>query len=310
MRQTFINNLILLAMKDKDIYLLTGDLGFPFILEFSKKFPGRFLNCGIAEQNMMGVAAGLALAGKKPYVFSFVPFVIFRCLEQIRNDVCYQNLNVKIIGAGSGITYGTHGSSHYGIEDVSVLKAFPNLVILSPADQIEMKNLILQSYKTKQPTYIRFEKNAKESFHKTDDKIILGKPSILRNGKDGLIITTGSSLETGIKTVKKLSESKYNLKLISLHTLKPINKTSLIKELNDIKYIFTIEDHKIVGGLYSSIAEILIENNLRNITLKAFGIKDKYEAIIGNQEYLRKYYKIDSNSIYKEIMNIYKKNGI
>ncbi|TSC95182.1 MAG: transketolase [Parcubacteria group bacterium Licking1014_1] len=302
MKKEFIDTLIKLAEKDKNIYLLTGDLGFSFFEEFAKKFPQRFINCGVAEQNMMGVAAGLALGGKKVYVYSIIPFVTFRCLEQIRNDVCYQNLDVKIIGAGTGFSYGSHGATHFAIEDIAALRVLPNMTILSPADPTEMKQLVLQSYKIKSPTYIRFEKNTKD-LHSHKDKITLGKPSVFKNGKDGLIITTGASLETGINVVKKLSDKKYNFKLISLHTLKPIDEKILVKEMANIKFIFTLEENRIIGGLGSAVGEILLRHNISNVTFKNMGISDKYSPVIGKQEYLRKYYKIDEDSVYKKILN-------
>ncbi len=158
MRKTFVKTLIELAEKDESIYLLTGDIGFNALEAFADKFPKRFINCGIAEQNMMGVAAGLALSGKKVYVYSIIPFVTVRCLEQIKNDVCFQNLDVKIVGYATGFSYGAQGTTHHAIEDVGVMRALPNMTVLSPADPSEERELILQSYKTKSPAYIRLDK--------------------------------------------------------------------------------------------------------------------------------------------------------
>lgn len=307
MRKTFIETLINLAEIDKNIYLLTGDLGFSVFEGFAGRFPERFINCGVAEQNMMGVAAGLAMEGKKPYVYSIVPFVTMRCLEQIRNDICYQNLNVKIIGMGAGFSYGAADFTHYAIEDLSVLKSLPNLILLSPADLIETKELVLQSYFKKQPAYIRLGKSGR-AIHNGSSKIIMGKPFVFRNGKNAnaVLITTGACLEIGINVAKKLENEGFSLKVISMHTIKPIDEKSLVKEMQGQKIIFTLEEHSVVGGLGSSVAEILLKNNIQNIAFEKLGVPSDYKNIVGGQSYLKKHYGIDEGSVYKKIISAIK----
>ena len=300
MRKTFIKTLIELAGKDENIYLLTGDIGFSLLEDFANKFPKRFINCGIAEQNMIGVAAGLAMNGKKVYVYSIVPFVTMRCFEQIRNDLCFQNLDVKIVGCGAGFSYGPQGTTHHAIEDIGILRVLPNMTILSPADPIEVEELILQSYKIKGPTYIRLDKGSKKLYDFKPD-IAIGKPSVLKEGKDGVIIITGAYLETGLNIVRRLEQRGYNFKLISMHTLKPIDVASLLREIEGRRLIFTLEEHNIIGGLGSAIAEILLANNISNITFRSIGVDDRYPDIAGEQNYLRDYYKIDEESIYNKI---------
>lgn len=307
MRKTFIETLINLAETDENIYLLTGDLGFSVFKGFAEKFPKRFINCGIAEQNMMGVAAGLAIEGKKPYVYSIVPFVTMRCLEQIRNDICYQNLNVKIIGMGAGFSYGAEDFTHYAIEDISVLKSLPNLILLSPSDLVETKELVLQSYLKKQPTYIRLNKTG-EIIHSSRPKIIIGKPLVFKDGKSAVLITTGVCLEIGAGVAKKLEDKGFSLKVISMHTIKPIDEKLLVKEIQGHKVVFTLEEHSVVGGLGSSVAEILLENNVKNIIFKKLGVPGDYKNIVGGQSYLKKYYGIDEVSVYKEIIGAIKTN--
>jgi len=309
MRKEFIDALIKLAEGDKNIYLLTGDLGFSFFEEFAKKFPNRFINCGVAEQNMIGVAAGLALEGKKVYVYSIISFVVFRCFEQVRNDICYQNLDVKIIGAGAGFSYGTHGYTHYGLEDIAALRPLPNITILCPADPVEMENLVSQSYETKNPTYIRLDKNA-EKIYNPNFKIVLSKPAVFKDGEDGVIISTGASLKTAINVAERLQKNGYNLKVISAHTIKPIDRRAWLKELKDIKSIFTIEENRLIGGLGDIIGSILSENNLKNVSLTKFGVADKYFSTIGKQDYLRELSGIDGESVYKIVLkNLKKING-
>lgn len=307
MRQTFIDTLTKLAEKDQNIYLLTGDLGFSFFENFAGKFPDRFINCGVAEQNMIGVAAGLVLSGKKVYVYSIIPFVTMRCFEQIRNDIAYQNLDVKIVGVGDGFSYGPLGSTHYAIEDIAILRALPNMTILCPADPTETKELTLESYKTKNPTYIRLGKGNKKTLYNSPPNIVIGKPSVFKIGKDGVIITTGDYLDIGINVAEKLEGKGYNFKLLSMHTLKPIDEKALIDEIKEQKLIFTLEEHGLIGGLSSTVGEILLKHGINNLVFKSIGISKIHKNVIGSQNYLRKYYKIDEDSIYKQMIECFKK---
>lgn len=308
MRQTFIDTLTKLAEKDKNIYLLTGDLGFSFFENFARKFPQRFINCGVAEQNMIGIAAGLALNKKKVYVYSIIPFVTIRCLEQIKNDIVYPNLDIKIVGVGTGFSYGPLGATHQATEDIAVLRTLPNMTVLCPADPIETEELILESYKTKTPTYIRLDKSGKKRLYNFRPNIVIGKPTVLKTGKHGLIITTGTHLDIGIGLVKKLKNRGYDFKLISMHTLKPIDEKALINEIKEQNLIFTLEEHNLIGGLGSAVGEILLKHNINNIRLKSIGISDIDQNAIGTQDYLRKHYKIDKDSIYEQIIESLKKH--
>lgn len=301
MRTAFINTLMGLAEKDQNIYLLTGDLGFSILERFAEKFPNRFINCGVAEQNMIGMAAGLALSGKKPYVYSIIPFVTMRCFEQIRNDICYQNLDVKIVGVGSGLAYGSLGTTHHAIEDIAILRALPNMTILSPADPVETRELVLKSYQTKTPTYIRLNKTGEKILYNSNPAIEIGQPSILREGKDGTIVATGILVGLGAQTVEKLKEKGYNFKLISLHTLKPIDANSLLKELKDSKSVFTLEEHNIIGGLGSAVVEILMESDWQG-KFQRIGIPDQYCSGVGETDYLRRCFGLVAEKIIEQIL--------
>jgi len=304
MKKTFIETLTNLAKIDKDIYLLTGDLGFSVFEDFASKFPDRFIDCGVAEQNMTGIAAGLALSGKKPYIYSIAPFVTMRCFEQIRNDICYQGLNVKIIGVGAGFSYGPLGSTHHATEDISIFRSLPNIMILSPADSVEAKELILQSYKISGPVYIRLDKSEKFLLNK-NSKIKLAKPNIIVKGDAGTIMITGAYLQEAINIVNKLKRKNINLTLVSLHTLKPVDEKAVMKEFTG-KHLFVIEEHKEVGGLTSVVSEILSKNNI-NIIFKSFALPINYRDITGRQLFLRQKNKIDENNIYRKILKLYGK---
>lgn len=301
MRTTFVNTLVELAEKDKNIYLLTGDLGFGVLESFIQKFPERFVNCGVAEQNMMGMAAGLALEGKKPYVYSIVPFVTMRCFEQIRDDVCYQNLDVKIVGVGGGLDYGHLGATHHAIEDLAILRVLPNMSVFSPADPVETKALVLESYQKKGPVYFRLCRG-KNNLYDFSPEIKIGKPSVFKEGADGAIVSTGPILSVAREIVEKLKVEGYNFKLISMHTLKPIDEGFLFSQLKEIKSVFTIEEHNIIGGLGSAVAEILIENGWSG-KFKRIAVPDKYVDIVGESDFLRKKFDIESEKILEKILH-------
>jgi transketolase len=284
MRNIFIDTLIELAEKDKDIYLLTGDLGFPNFFQFAEKFPDRFINCGVAEQNMVGVAAGLALEGKKPYVYSIAPFLSLRCTEQIRNDICYQNLNVKLIGAGEGFCYGELGSTHYATEDIGVLRALPEIMILSPADPNQLRELLLKSYQIEKPAYIRIARSGEKNLTESKLNLEIGKPLVLKQGSQGVIICTGT-------IVQKLAEAE-NYKLIYLHTIKPIDKKALLSEIGSFLKVVTVEEHNITGGLGSAVAEIIAESDWKG-EFKRIGVPDKFADKVGSRDYFLKKYNIN-----------------
>ena len=302
MRNAFITTLETLAMQDENVYLLTGDLGFSVFEKFAKKFPNQYLNCGVAEQNMIGVAAGLALEGKKVYVYSIIPFLTMRCFEQVRNDLCYQNLNVKLIGAGAGLSYGHLGATHYAIEDIALLRGVPNITILSPADVAETEQLLQLSYEKPGPTYIRLARTRGVSLYESSPNIEIGKPSLVREGKDGVIIATGSMVEICGEVTSMLGEKGHEYKLLSMHTLKPVNKESILKEIGERNSVFSVEEHNILGGLGAVIAEILSESSWQG-TFRRFGIPDIYPEKIGEAEFLRKQFQLDAPSLTKRILH-------
>jgi transketolase len=241
-------------------------------------------------------------------MYSIIPFVTMRGFEQIRNDICYQNLDVKMVGVGAGFSYGSLGSTHYAIEDISILRSLPNITILSPADPIETKELMLQAYKKPGPAYMRINK-PKSVAVGSNHAAVLSKPSVITRGKDGIIIATGVCVQTGFAVIKKLKEQGIQLGLISLHTLKPIDEKALQKELKGKKYIFTLEEHRVVGGLGSAVAEIMVKSRLNNVVVTSIGVDDTYSGIVGHQDHLVAHYGIDEKSVYQKIIKVVKKDG-
>ncbi|WPK12394.1 transketolase C-terminal domain-containing protein [Lysinibacillus louembei] len=287
MRNTFINVLIEEAKKDDRICLITPDMGYSVVENFQTLFPDRFFNVGIAEQNAVGVAAGLALSGKIVYVYSIVPFVTMRCFEQIRVDVAYMNTNVRLIGIGAGLSYGPAGATHHSIEDIAIMRALPNMTVCCPGDPVEVKEIIKQSVLYNGPMYIRLGKNGEPNIHPENQKIEIGKGIKMTEGDDLMLITTSNMLEQGQLLVKELLNEGKRATLISMPTIKPFDSEIVIESLKNHTVIYTLEEHSKIGGLGSAVAEVIAENGL-GIKLKRIGINDEFTHKIGSQNYLRK----------------------
>lgn len=306
MRTAFINTLHALAEQDKRIMLLSGDLGFSVLENFQKQFTERFLNMGVAEQNMIGTAAGLALSGMKPYVYSIVPFATMRCFEQIRNDICYQNVDVKIVGTGGGLAYGNLGPTHHAREDIAIMRALPNMTIVCPCDPIETELLVKDSLKLNSPLYLRLGRGNEPIVYKEKPNLRIGKGITLRYGNDVAIIATGNIVNNALTAAGLLAEKSINARVISMHTVKPLDKDIVLSAANETNAIFTVEEHSIIGGLGSAVSEVLAENDSGTILFKRIGLKDAFEKIVGSHEYLRKVNNLDSESITDFIFRICK----
>lgn len=301
MRKAFVKTLLALMEQDSDIYLLTGDLGFHAFEPIIEKFPDRFINCGVAEQNMMGVAAGLALAGKKPYVYSIIPFVALRCFEQIRDDICYQNLDVKIVGTGGGFSYGPLGSTHCVMEDIGILRTLPGLTVISPSDMPETEDLVIKSYQTKNPTYIKLFNAGDNKIHDQKPDLVIGDPNVLKDGKETVVIASGLQASFCFALAQELKETGPDIKVIGMHTLKPINGQLLVEQVRGFKNIFTFEEHGPFGGLGSAVAQILATSDWKG-NFQMFTVADEFPSLVGKPDYLRQHYGVDKEGIKKSIL--------
>jgi transketolase len=254
----------------------------------------------------MGTAAGLALSGKKPYVYSIIPFVTIRCLEQIKDDIAYQNLNVKVIGVGGGYSYGYLGATHHATEDLAILRVLPNFKVFAPGDGIETEQLMIESYKKKSPAYFRLTNVGGRIVHREKDKLKIGEPFVFNGGKDGALVVNGIFLEIGRNLVKDLKKEGYNFKLISMPTIKPIKEDALWKELKNQKLVFSLEEHSLMGGMGTSLAEFLIDRNWKG-NLKRIAAPDKFFPKVGKAEYIREKYHLTENQVKEYILKV-KKN--
>lgn len=260
MRSAFIESLTVLAEEDESIMLLTGDLGFTVFEGFQARFPTRFINMGVAEQNMIAVAAGLALSGKRVFVYSIIPFVTLRCLEQIRNDLCFHHLPVCVVGIGSGYSYGHMGPSHHALEDIALLRSLPDMTVICPGDPLEAKAAVRAIGTLAGPCYLRLGKNGERAVHQDVSEFRIGQAIQVRDGTDVTLMTTGTTLETAVETAALLAAQNISARIVSMHTVKPLDANAVIRAAADTQLIVTIEEHRKTGGLGSAVAESLAES--------------------------------------------------
>lgn len=305
MRDAFINALTDLAEKDKDIVLLTGDLGFGVFEEFEARFPGQYFNVGIAEQNMMGLASGLSLEGKKVVVYSIGNFVSLRCLEQIRNDACYHDAtSITIVCSGGGFSYGSLGMSHHTTEDLAILRALPNMVVVAPCTRMEAKEATRQLVTSQGVGYLRLDKTAADEVAEAQS-FNIGKARIFREGIDITLIATGGILEEAVLAAKELESFGLDVKIVGIHTVKPIDKEEILKSARETGGLVVVEEHNKDGGLGSAVAEVCMDHAVLPNKFLRIGLDNTFSSIIGSQQFLRAQYKIDHNAIVSSVKKLF-----
>ncbi len=299
MRATFSKTLENLAEKDPNILLLTADLG-RFFSSFQKKLPKQFVNCGVAEENMLGLAAGLSLSGRNIYCYSIIPFLIMRTLESIRVNICYNKLKVKLLGAGGGLVYGREGMTHQAIEDIGIMRSLPNMTIVAPADLSEVKALAEESVDFSGPLYIRFGRDKAPAVYPEGTKFRIGKGIVLSQGEKIALLSAGTLLAEAKRAEEKLAGQGVRISLISMSTIKPLD-SELIREIaENHSQIFVLEDHSQINGLGSAVNEALNEFNYKG-SLKKLALPDSYSDFVGSPDYLYRCYGLDSDSVAEKI---------
>ena len=301
MRSACINTLFELAQNDPRIVLIVGDLGFGVVTRFIEELPQQFVNAGVAEQNMTGMAAGMALSGKIALTYSIANFPTLRCLEQIRNDVCYHNANVKIIAVGGGMGYGSLGVSHHATEDIAILRALPNMVVVAPGDPVEARLATKAVIEYDGPCYLRLGREGEQTVHQTVPDFQLGRSITLRDGNDLTLISTGGGLPDVMKAAEELAQEGLQARVISMPTVSPLDTEAVIKAAKETAAIFTIEEHSIVGGLGGAVAETLLESGTYPRYFKRIGLKNAFSSVVGDQSYLRSYYGLDASGIVSSV---------
>ena len=287
-----------LAKDDPNVILLTGDLGFGVFESFAESFPQQFYNVGIGEQNMIGLAAGLALDNKKVFVYSIGNFPTLRCLEQIRNDLCYHELPVTIISQGGGFNYGGLGMSHHATEDLSILRALPGVTVVAPSNQRDTAYAVEQLYQQSGVGYLRLEKTTFQPDHV--HRFEIGKAITLKEGNDIAIIAIGGIVQEAVKAARHLKKENIHCRVIDLHSLKPLDEKIILAAATETSGILTVEENSTIGGLYSAVAEVLSGHRIQT-NIEKIGMKDCYSSIVGDQAYLRAFYKMDSTAIISTI---------
>jgi transketolase len=304
MRDALVKSLFMLAEKDSRVMLLTGDLGYGVFEEFEKKYPYQYLNIGVAEQNMMGIAAGLALEGKIIFTYSIGNFPTLRCLEQIRNDACYHELNINIIATGGGFSYGGLGMSHHATEDIAIMRALPGMTVLVPSTSEESETGVINLYETAGTGYLRLDKSKFENT-KSIEGISVGKANILRRGSDITLIAVGGIAKEAMKAAEILSSANIECRVVSLYSVKPIDIGVIKSACEDTLGIITIEEGNLTGGIGSAVSEVCLDNEFKPKIFYRFGLNDEYSEIVGDQEYLRSHYKIDCSSLVSKIKSLF-----
>jgi len=306
MRNAFAKEIEEQAKIRNEIILLSGDIGNRMFDSFKEIAPDRFINCGIAEANMMSLASGMALSGLRPVVYTITPFTTTRCLEQIKIGAAYHNAPVLIIGTGSGLSYSELGPTHHSFEDIAILRSIPNIRILAPSDSNELVAQIREALSLDGPTYIRIGKKGEPNIFHNTDNLGIGKANTIRKGRDFLLIGIGPIIQEGIVASEILSSHGIDLSVVSLGSISPLDTEFLKHQLKrDYKAWIVLEEHSIIGGLGSTVLDWLNEIHIENIPkIYKLGIKNEFINMLGKQEYVRKTLGIDSAGVCKLIIDI------
>lgn len=305
MRDTVIRTLIEEAKKNKDIELITGDLGFGVLKPFYEQLPNQFTNAGIAEQSMTGIAAGMALSGKTVFTYSIGNFPTLRCVEQIRNDCAYMKANVKIICVGGGFVYGSLGMSHQATDDIAIIRALPDVTVVCPGDPTEAAEAVKAIINTEGTVYLRLGRGGEKKIHESIESFSIGKAIKLKEPKADsekkiALFSTGAILEEAYEAAQMLENEGIGVEQYSFHTVKPIDKEVIKQCAKNYDYIVTVEEHNVVGGFASAISEVLSETD-EKVKLIKIGIPDEYCTAVGNQNYLRSLYGMRAEQIAKRV---------
>ncbi len=304
MRTTFIKTLTERAVSDESIYVVSGDAGFGVFEDYKALYPGRYINSGIAEANATGYAAGMAMAGFNVFVYNIIPFVLYRCFEQVRNDICYQRLPVTLVGIGAGLTYAPGGMTHYSVEDLSLCLALPNLTVISPADGIETRAAVDYAVQSEAPVYIRIAKSGEPVMKDVRENGILS-PGVIRDGEGIAVVAYGSIVAEAVQAADRLKDSGIRPKIVSLPTIQPLDMESLDAVLSNTEHVIVLEEHFRHGGLYTRLLERFSEAGISR-RIYPMAIPNRFIHAIRNQAGMRQMFGIDSDSVIKKIKEISK----
>ncbi|MFZ5354280.1 MAG: transketolase family protein [Bacillota bacterium] len=287
MRNAYINAMYDLAEANKNILALVADNGAIVYDKYKEDFPAQFINFGISEANMVSTAAGLARCGKIPFAYTIAGFITMRAYEQIRDDVCLQEQNVKLVGVGAGVAYGALGPTHHCIEDIAIMRVLPGMTVLCPATPKEAYKATVAAAEINGPVYIRLEATKEPEIYEKDYEFIIGKAIMLEDGHDATIVATGSIVFDCLQVVKQLKEEGISVRLINMHTIKPLDNDIIIKAAKETGVIISVEEHSIIGGLGSAVSEVILESGHGNVKFSRIGFNDKFCKGYGTHNYVK-----------------------
>jgi len=304
MRNAYLSVLHQLAGKDTNVLALISDNGAIVYDKFRADFPEQYFNCGISEANMIGVAAGLASCGKIPFAYTISNFLVYRAYEQIRNDVCLQKMNVKLVGIGVGFVYSSLGPTHHGTEDIAVMRCLPNMTILSPCDPLETKKVVMAAAAIDGPVYIRLATGGTPVIYDKEYDFVVGKGVELRPGKDITIMSTGSLVYEVLQAVNELAGRGVSARLINFHTVKPIDREITLKAAAETGRVLVVDEQNINGALGSAVAEVLMEEGAEVCRFKRMGLRDRFTNGYGTYDDLKDMNGISKAHIVNEAMTM------
>ncbi len=307
MRNAFAEEILEIARQDKRLIVLSADIGNRLFDKLKAKFPSRFYNTGVAEANNISMAAGLAASGFRPVCYTITPFITYRCYEQIRIDVCYHEMPVVIVGTGSGLSYASLGATHHSCEDIAVMRVLPGMHIAAPADALEVKACLRAAINLGKPVYIRIGKKGEPVIHSDVPVFKFGSWSVLRQGGDVCLLSTGNMLESAFKIASLLDNAKISASVVNCASIKPLDEKMLKKMLDSHDTVVTIEEHSLIGGFGGAVIEWVVDNNLDANKIIRFGTKDYFLHQLGEQEYARRKYGLGIQQITEAILSFFKK---
>jgi transketolase len=298
MRNAFADELTKLGDEDPRVVMLSGDIGNRLFDKFKARHPSRFFNCGVAEANMMGVAAGMGMNGLRPVAYTITPFVTTRCLEQIRTDVCYHEAPVTIVAVGAGLAYSGLGPTHHACEDISFLRSIPNMVVICPGDAFEVRAALRASMQQDRPVYIRMGKKGEPVVHPGRiEHFQIGKAITVFEGEDVCLLSTGNMLPEVIEAAHKLKDKGISARVVSFHTVKPLDQACLKDAFGRFKLVATIEEHSLIGGFGAAVSEWLADSETTPRKFLRFGTPDAFFKKSGEQEYAREMLGLGAHQI-------------
>lgn len=308
MRDAFFDEIYNIARKDRNVIVISADMGAPSLDKFRRDLSAQFINVGIAEQNMVTVATGLALSGKKAYVYAIMPFATLRPYELVKVDFSLMNIPVTIVGVGAGFSYDDSGPTHHSTEDISVMRVLPNMTILNASDSVMAGKFAEISYKLPEPSYVRLDRELLPSIYTPDDSFSKGL-TVLKTGKDLCIIATGNMVHRALEVSSKLAKYSVDAGVVDLYRIKPINEKALLRAVQQSRRVVTLEEHILDGGVGSAVAEVLIDNE-KTVPIKRIGIPGKYYYAYGGRENIQLQCGLDEESVTKTILTWFGKVDI